>query len=166
MSGCAWDGQVLINGWQEAEPWGRWTDGAEACLRMTLAEPVAEPLRLELDIVPSPVGAALSVIFEGCEFTAIEPLEKLNAWDIPVATTKGKRSFLLMLRATDTVCPAEASGSADERILGIGLSAVRLRCRRPTLYEIGTRLPINAGTSPRELLLRGWHPLEDWGCWR
>ena len=51
--------QVLLDGWHDAEPWGRWTDGAEASLRITLAEPANEPLTLELVIVPSETGANL-----------------------------------------------------------------------------------------------------------
>jgi hypothetical protein len=165
MSGCAWDHQVLVDGWHDAEPWGRWTDGATASLRLTVAEPATEPLRLELDIIPSPIGAALSITIEDLQFPAIDPVQGSNAWDIPLATTQRRRSVLLTLRVTGTVCPAQASGSADERILGIGVSAVRLRTRQPTLCQVGTRLPINAGSMPREVLLYGWHPLEDWGCW-
>jgi hypothetical protein len=165
MSGCARDHQVLVDGWHDAEPWGRWTDGATASLRLTVAEPATEPLRLELDLIPSPTGAALSITIEDVPFPAIDPVQGSNAWDIPLATTQGKRGILLTLHVAGTVCPAQAGGSADERILGIGVSGVRLRTRQPTLCQVGTRLPINAGTMPREVLLDGWHPLEDWGCW-
>jgi hypothetical protein len=132
---------------------------------MTLARPATEPLRLELDIVPSPIGAWLSIAIEDAQFPPIEPVQGSNGWDIPVATTEGKSSLLLTLQVTGTVCPARASGTADERILGIGVSAVRLCSRQPTLCQVGTSLPINAGSMPRAVLLDGWHRLEHWGCW-
>lgn len=165
MSGCALDHQVLLGGWHEAEPWGRWTDGAVASLRMTLREPAEEPLRLELDITPSPVGASLSIMIDDAEFPLVEPVRGTNGWDIPAELIQGKRDFLLTLRVTATVCPARTNGSADERILGIGVNGVRLLSRKPTLSRIGADLPIKADDAPREVLLQGWHKLEDWGCW-
>jgi hypothetical protein len=134
MSGCAWDHQVLLDGWHDGEPWGRWTDGATASLRLTLAEAVTEPLRLELDIIPSPIGASLSIAVEDVQFPAIDPVQGSHAWDIPLPATLGKRNVLLTLRVAGTVCPAQVSGSDDERILGIGVSAVRL-CR----HTVATR---------------------------
>jgi Glycosyl transferases group 1 len=165
MSGCAWDSQVLLDGWHGPEPWGRWTDGAAGCLRVTFAEPADEPLSLELDVVPAPGGASLSISVDGTMLPAIDPRPGANAWPIPLHLTIGKASFLVCLHAGATFSPSAIGGSADYRILGIGVAAVRLRSRQQTLYEAGRFMPIRAGAMPGQVLLDGWHEPESWGCW-
>jgi hypothetical protein len=127
MSGGAWDRTVLLDGWHGPEPWGRWTDGAQASLRVTLAAPVTEPLTLELDIAPSPVGAALSLTIDETSLPERQPIRGTNAWHIPSGATLGKTSFVVTLSVSRTICPAHSGASSDNRILGIGVSAVRLQ---------------------------------------
>ncbi len=165
MSGDAADAQILIDGWHEPEPWGRWTDGAEASLRITLAAPTDEPLTLELDVVPSAVGASLGICWDGTMLTVIDPVPGVNGWDIAPALSVGKSSFLVSLRAGATICPARIGDSPDWRILGIGIGAVQLRSRQPALCQLNTFMPVRSGETPSRLLLSGWHTLEDWGCW-
>lgn len=165
MSGTAWDRQVLRQGWHEPEPWGRWTDGADATLRILLAGPTNEPLTLELDVVPSAVGTKLLVDIDGMPFPLIDPVPGPNRWDIPPELSAGKSSLLVSLHAAETVCPARTDNSPDDRILGIGVSAVRLLSRQPTLYLLTTLMPIKAGAMPSRVLLTGWHKPEHWGCW-
>ncbi len=108
MSGSPWDRQVLRDGWHEPEPWGRWTDGADATLRITLAAPATEPLTLQLDIVPSAVAANLRVGVDGTMFPLTDPVAGMNGWDLPAELTAGKTNFLVSLHVGETVCPAEA----------------------------------------------------------
>jgi hypothetical protein len=165
MSGSPWDTQVLLDGWHEQEPWGRWTDGAAASLRITLEAPANEPLTLELDIVPSSTGANLRVGWDGTMLPLIEPVRGANLWDIPPELTAGKSSFVVSLHAGDTVHPAAGGASVDNRILGIGVSAVRVQSLRPTVCQPDTFMLIRAASMPRQVLLTGWHAPEDWGCW-
>ena len=165
MSGGPWDQQVLVEGWHEPEPWGRWTDGADAALRITLGAPASGPLTLELDIVPSAVAANLRVGVDGTLFSLLDPVPGPNGWDIPPELSVGKSSFLVTLHVGETVCPARASNSTDDRILGIGVSAVRLLSRQPTLCVLNTFMPIRADAMPGRVLMTGWHGPEAWGCW-
>ncbi len=57
------------------------------------------------------------------------------------------------------------ASSPDDRILGIGVAAVRLVSRQPAWCEVGRYMPIRADALPRNVLLAGWHGAEDWGCW-
>ena len=164
-SGSSRHAQVLLDGWHDAEPWGRWTDGAEASLRITLAEPTDEPLTLELVIVPSEIGANLRIGWDGTMLALIDPVPGANLWDIPPKLSMGKTSFVVSLHVGDTVRPAAGGDSVDDRILGIGVNSVRLLSRQPTLCVPGVVMPIKAGLMPRQVLLTGWHAAEPWGCW-
>ncbi|HEX4365347.1 MAG TPA: glycosyltransferase, partial [Rhodopila sp.] len=157
--------EVLLAGWHDPEPWGRWTDGADASLRITLGEPAGEPLTLELVIVPSASGANLRIGWDGTMLPLIDPVPGANLWDIPPELTTGKSSFLVSLHAGDTTRPAAAGDSVDDRILGIGVTSVRLLSRQPTLCEPGVPMPVRADAMPRQVLLAGWHGPEPWGCW-
>lgn len=165
MSGSPSDARVLMDGWHEPESWGRWTDGAVASLRITLEAPISEPLTLELDIVPSAVGASLRVDWDGSMLGLIDPTSGTNGWDISPELSVGKSSVLVSLQAGDVVCPARVGDSPDHRILGIGVSAVRLRSRQPSVCHLNTFMPITSRTMLRGVLIGGWHMLEDWGCW-
>jgi hypothetical protein len=127
MSGSTRDRQVLLDGWHWPEPWGRWTDGDEASMRITLASPATRGLTLEMDLIPSPVAATLSLTLDNFEFGPIQPVQGPNAWDIPPHVTRGKSNFMVRLRVSETICPAAAGGSSDTRILGTGVSSVRVR---------------------------------------
>jgi hypothetical protein len=165
MSGSPYDSQVLLDGWHQSEPWGRWTDGAVASLRITLGAPADEPLTLALDIVPSAVGANLRIGWDGTMLALIDPVPGANLWDIPTELSTGKTSFVISLHAGETVRPATGGASVDDRILGIGVSSVRVSSRQPTLCQPGVFMPIRAASMPRQVLLTGWHAPEEWGCW-
>ena len=166
MSGSPSDNQVLLEGWHEPEAWGRWTDGADAELRLTLAAPTDEPLMLQLDIVPSAAAANLRVSIDGTALPLADPVPGPNFWDIPADLSAGKTTFTITLHAGETVCPARLNPvSPDDRILGIGVAAVRLLSRQPTLCVPNLPMPIRAAEMPRRVLLAGWHAPEDWGCW-
>jgi len=126
MSGSAWDQQVLLDGWHGAETWGRWSDGAEASLRITLADPAADELTLELDIAPSPVGALLSLTVDDAGLGSLKPVPGSNTWDIPMGLIRGKSSFVVGLHVSETARPALSGGSSETRILGIGTARMRL----------------------------------------
>jgi hypothetical protein len=165
MSGSAADPQVLIDGWHAAEPWGRWTDGAVASLLVTLAAPIDDPLKLELDIRPSPVGALLALRIDEMTFPPLQPDAGPNIWEIPPEVIRGKNSFLVTLQVSETVCPSKSGASSDGRILGIGVAALRVRSHRTSECAFGEYRPVNQDTMWREVLRTGWHVLEPWGCW-
>ena len=165
MSGTAWDKQVLPDGWHEPERWGRWTDGGDASIHIDLAEATTEPLTLELDITPSAVGANLRISIDGTPFPLIDPVPGPNAWDIPRELSAGKTSLVVGLHVGETVCPARLGNSPDDRILGIGVGAVRLLTYRPTLCKMNMPMSLRAGAMPSRVLLTGWHAPEEWGCW-
>jgi hypothetical protein len=165
LSGGPRHAQVLLDGWHDAEPWGRWTDGADASLRITLTEPAAEPLTLELVIVPADTGANLRIGWDGTMLPLIDPVPGANSWDIPPALSTGKSSFVVSLHVGETLRPNTAGDSVDDRILGIGVSSVRVLSRQPTLLEPDVAMPVRAGSMPQQVLLTGWHAPEAWGCW-
>jgi len=166
LSGTFADEQVLVGGWQEGEAWGRWTDGAEASLRIALAGPARDLLALELDIVAHPACGRLTVLMDGVALAAAAvPSDGANLWDIPAACLRGKDSVLVTLLTEGTHCPAAEEGSVDGRVLGLGVRSVRVVSRQPTLCEPGAFLAVNRGAAPKGVLLSGWHGLEDWGCW-
>nr|WP_294507573.1 glycosyltransferase [uncultured Rhodopila sp.] len=164
-TGSKWDHQVLIRGWHDAEPWGRWTDGAEASLQIELAAPIDEPLRLELDIVPTAVASPLTLSVDAEPFEAVQPGQGVIGWDLPPGLTAGKNRLIVTLRVAETVCAARTGTSPDDRIIGIGVSAVRLVSRQAHPCDPGRYIPIRSDAMPRNLLLAGWHPAEEWGCW-
>ncbi len=165
MSGNAWDHRVLGDGWHGPEQWGRWMDGTEATLSIALSEPVAQPLTLELDIVPSPAGATLSIEIDGAQMPSIEPIRGPIRWPIPPEITLCKTGVLVTLRTSEAVCPALAGPSSDHRFLGIGVASVRLLARDVRLYEMGKYISMGANAAHDEILLTGWHQPEAWGCW-
>jgi hypothetical protein len=165
MSGSRWDHQVLLDGWHEAEPWGRWTDGPQASLAIALPAPIAEPVRLELDIVPSAAESPLAITVDGERFEPVQPKPGVNGWDLPLELTAGKTRLVVTLRVDETIRPSQDGTSRDDRILGIGVSAARLVSRQPDWCDVGRYVPIRADALPRNVLLAGWHAAEDWGCW-
>jgi hypothetical protein len=164
MNGSAADRQVLLDGWHGPEHWGRWTDGATASLRVTLAGPEVDSLMLELEVMPSSAGGTLSLVINGTSLPAIKAVFGPIAWPIPADVTKGQTSFLVTLHVSDTVCPSRSGGSTDDRILGVGVSAVRLYSRGSILRTPNDYLSTRGGAA-KEILLTGWHEAEDWGCW-
>nr|WP_294521880.1 hypothetical protein [uncultured Rhodopila sp.] len=158
MTGGKWDHQVLIHGWHDAEPWGRWTDGAEGALQIELAAPLDEPLRLEFDVVPSAVASPLTLCVDAEQLGAIEPRQGSVGWDLPPELTAGKTRFAVALHAAATASP-------DGRVVGIGVCSVRLVCGHAHPCDPGRYIPIRSDATPRDMLLAGWHPAEDWGCW-
>ena len=70
LTGTRFDEDVLIDGWHGPETWGRWTDGADAGLHITLDTPIEEACAILLDVVPPPNAASLSLRVEDAESRA------------------------------------------------------------------------------------------------
>ncbi|MBS0639356.1 MAG: glycosyltransferase [Proteobacteria bacterium] len=165
MNETEWDDQVLAEGWHGPEAWGRWMDGTEAALALAWDEPATTPLGLDLDLVPSPVGATLTAAIDGHRLATIEPKLGSNIVILPLEQIAGRSELVVRLKASAAVCPAEVSNVPDPRRLGVGVRGVRLLPRVPTNTALNTVLPVNAATAPWDLLVDGWHAAEDWGCW-
>jgi hypothetical protein len=165
LSGGACDDQVLMDGWHEAEPWGRWTDGADAAVRIALAEPAAGPLALEIDVQPSAATSELAFAIDGLWLPPIDAVNGPNRLDLPPRLIAGKTSFVVSLHAGGTICPADQGSGSDDRILGIGVRALRLVANTPTLLALGQALRLSQQPLPWDLLQDGWHAPEAWGCW-
>ncbi|HEX2941094.1 MAG TPA: glycosyltransferase family 4 protein [Rhodopila sp.] len=158
-------GTVLLRGWQQPEPWGCWTDGATATFAVRLAEPCEAPLRLELDLSLTPLHSGLTLAIDGAALPKIVPTPGVNGWDIPIKRTRGKTGFRVTLTADASFRPSQDGTSVDDRILGVGVSAIRVRPRPQMPDVLQERLRLCRGQPLSGILAEGWHTPEEWGCW-
>ncbi|HVZ10528.1 glycosyltransferase family 4 protein [Rhodopila sp.] len=165
MSGSAWDDQVLLEGWHLPEQWGRWMDGTRATALLPCDPSFRAPLALEMDVEPSPIDAALSILLNQATVATLRPVAGSNVLVLPPALIARQSALRLEFRAAGSVCPAD-TGARDERVLGIGFRGLRLVPWAPLPLSLRQTVRINrAAHVPRGALLGSWHPIEDWGCW-
>ncbi|MFL5281356.1 MAG: glycosyltransferase [Rhodopila sp.] len=165
MTGTIWDDQVLRYGWHEPEDWGRWMDGATSEIIIRLTEPSSIPLGLDLDLVPSPVEATLSIMIEDSTLATIQPVSGSNVVIVPLPLIEGTAEFVVSFHTSAAFCPADVSEVPDARILGVGFRGVRIVSRAGTVLSIDQPLRVSSRMLPWDLLLDGWHDCEGWGCW-
>jgi glycosyltransferase involved in cell wall biosynthesis len=122
-------------GWHALEDWGCWTQPGSARLRLPLATPVAEPLRLYLGLV-APAGRAPVTLrlrarpTEAWASVTLAPGTRQTVFlDIP-ADTDGALTIEINA-ATPQPLPGHRRGMA-QRMVGIGVTKVML-CRREDL---------------------------------
>jgi hypothetical protein len=157
--------EVLRGGWHAAEDWGSWTSGQDAAFRLAFVEPLSGIFRLEMDVAPPRVTSALTVSVNGQALPAMMPAAGRNDWLLPERLTAGQRVLLIGLHVSATFCPAELSGSADDRTLGIGVRWIMLHREAAATCPIGEVVRISSETGDRGMLVAGWHKPEPWGCW-
>jgi hypothetical protein len=126
------DEDVLLDGWGDAEPSGRWTVGGLAQLLLRLEGPVG-PLRLEFDAIPllgpSRPRLPVEVLVNGrrvrsVDYAAAGP-SVVHA-TLPAAVVGANREILLGWRIRDSRSPHSLGMSADRRALGLFVRRVSL----------------------------------------
>ena len=162
MNGDRFDPRVLEEGWHSGEPWGRWTDGDTASLRLTLAAPASDPLALELDLVQLAPDAAVTLHVNGTRLDPVPRAIGTHRWELPPGVTQDQTCFRVSLHVS-TLC--SHGTQADDRILGFGLSAIRLAAIRRTPFVPGEVIFFESGGESADFWGGGWHGRESWGRW-
>ena len=117
---------VLLAGWHAPEDWGCWSSGEVATLEIRLPGRAGAKMLLALDLVPSRVDATVNASIGGRLLDEMMPIGRRRRWIIPAELADGKTWLVIALIASRTFCPAEINGSADGRIIGIGLRGLAI----------------------------------------
>lgn len=165
LSGTPHDPQVLRGKWQEAEPWGRWTDGDTAGFHIDLADPAMSDVWLEAELVPLPAGGTVTLSVDGHVFAPVEPLAGINRWELPPGLIRDKAGFDVTFQASRAIRPSDRGNSADRRLLGIGFANIRVTSLQPARCVPGQWLRLGSADAPQGVMLDGWHLPEPWGVW-
>jgi MoaA/NifB/PqqE/SkfB family radical SAM enzyme len=160
-----------VSGWYPPEPWGVWSEGETALL--------------VLDVPKRPVGdLQLFVLCRGAGYEHRRTIVRVevndretdcwhfcypdsteqSAWrtiDIPAETMAGNR-IQVRFRIEAPVSP-KLWGIDDGRLLGIAVSAMKLRCAPDFKCELDREISLCEGRSDHCYF--GWHPAEHWGVW-
>ena len=125
--------QYRLDGWSNPEPWGTWTDGHRAVLRIPLARPFRGSARLlvEANAFVSAKHPWLRVcVLCGNEIVgewaidSPEPAER--SLTIPASLLAGRERLTLAFHIVNPISPAECGESPDQRRLGLGIRRLRL----------------------------------------
>jgi len=133
---------LLWQGWSFPESGGTWTDGTEAVIRVPPVDAPSEEVELILDFSDvnfhgPDAHRRVEVTVDGepslCWWFT-QPLEQYRSLPLPVS-----RDWTTIVLSIPWVASPRSLGiSADERQLGLKLSALRVLSRRPE-FEIATR---------------------------
>jgi SAM-dependent methyltransferase len=126
-------GRYAFQGWSVQEPWGTWTDGAEADIYFLIEEPLeaGAVLTASVSAFVAPLHPAIRVEVE-CNGEPIavwvldrsEGIEK-SAIIRPGIINKG-RSLRVCFRIYHPASPYGLGQSADRRLLGLGITTLRV----------------------------------------
>lgn len=122
-------------GWSGGEPWGRWTDGAEASLEMKVGAPSSAGLEL--------VAEVMAYVSERHPTQEVEVLvndRRVGTWNfrqekpgvserrltIPAGSVQAASKTRITFRPLEPVSPQALGNSGDPRLLGLGVSKLRL----------------------------------------
>jgi hypothetical protein len=119
----AGEGDALLSaGWSQPEPWGVWSDGAEAVLDLPLPE---GRWRVELSVRAFPPEAAPRVA--AAQDGAVLAEARVAAEDtLRVTVEAGPAGARLALALPDATSPASLGRGEDARALSLGLVSVAL----------------------------------------
>ena len=118
-------------GWHNEEPWGRWT--AEPSAELLFFPPMGKPqwliLNLKTIISPSHLATHLEIWNDDSKlgtFTLQNPID--NEVKIPISHDRIQNNlFVIKLRVTNPITPAQAGISADTRPLGVGIVSAEFK---------------------------------------
>ncbi len=120
---------AAAHGWWPPEPTGAWTAGPAATLNIALPDGLRtgdvveiETWRLE---PPEDAQPALAIVINGVALTEVDAQPGHQAFRVPMPIASGPAS--ITIHAWPLVTPADASGSADRRALGLHVSSIALR---------------------------------------
>jgi glycosyltransferase involved in cell wall biosynthesis len=121
-------------GWSDPEPWGRWTNGYRAELRMLLERPFEGPAVLAVEAV-----AYVRDWHPTLHVRVVCNREEVGGWSIesgemrertlpiPASALAGRRELLLFFQVDNPATPADSGDfGLDQRLLGLGLRKLRL----------------------------------------
>jgi hypothetical protein len=121
-------------GWSAPEPWGVWSDGPSAALRLQLDGPVQGDLKLEMQghAFLSPKGRQIvRVSLNGRPLGALTFDDKANegvhTLAAPAGLVPADGRMDLEFEIEQPTAPGEVSRSPDPRRLGLGLEALTIR---------------------------------------
>jgi polysaccharide pyruvyl transferase WcaK-like protein len=123
----------MLGGWSQPEPWGTWTDGDRAVLRLPLTQVPRGPVNvvLEADAFIRPDHPVLRVSVS-CEQTVVAELlidtpdSTTYSVSIPERLTADKGALTLSLNIDNAKSPRDFGESTDVRRLGLGVRRLRL----------------------------------------
>jgi hypothetical protein len=109
-------------GWSDPEPWGRWTNGHRAELRILPERPFEGPAVLWVETVAYVRDwhprQEVRVVCNRVEKTL----------PVPASAVAGKRELLLSFHLDNPATPADSGDfGLDQRLLGLGLRKLRIR---------------------------------------
>jgi hypothetical protein len=122
-------------GWSGGEPWGRWTEGTEASVEMKVAAPSSAGLELVAEVM-----AYVSERHPAQEVEVLVNDSRVGTWNfrqdklgvserrliIPAGTVQAAHTTRITFRPLEPVSPQALGNSGDPRILGLGVSKLRL----------------------------------------
>ena len=121
-------------GWSKPEPWGCWTDGYRAALRIPLERPFQGPALLAMES-----GAYIAKGHRTLDVRVVCNREPLGGWcvetgdcvertlPIPASAAARKRELLLEIHLDNPGSPADAGEfGLDQRLLGLGVHKLRI----------------------------------------
>ncbi len=122
-------GEALLGyGWSSAEPWGTWSDGGAATLRVPTVG--RGPWRATLHAHIATRSARIGFTVDGGPTSVVEA----RATDPLVLTVEGSSSdgdAVVHLDLPDARAPSDDGRSADQRLLGIGLERITVEASPP-----------------------------------
>jgi glycosyltransferase involved in cell wall biosynthesis len=122
-SATAGEGDALLSsGWSQPEPWGVWSDGAEAMLDLPLPE---GRWRVKLSVRAFPPAAAprVAVVQDGAVLAEARLARRDSLTFAVEAAGEGAR---IMLSLPDAVSPASLGLGKDARPLSLGLMSLAM----------------------------------------
>jgi Glycosyl transferase family 2 len=121
-------------GWSDPEPWGCWTNGFHAALRIPLEQPFEGAAVLTVE-----AGAYVGSWHPTLNVRVVCNREPLGGWDIespdpvertlpiPASALAGKREILLVFHLDNPASPADSGEfGLDQRLLGLGFYKLRI----------------------------------------
>lgn len=126
--------EYRLAGWSAPEPWGTWTEGLRADLRLPLEHPIegAARLTVEADAYVSPLHPQFRVrVFCGNEWIGEWKIEtgaiEQRTLTIPAKVLQQKTELILGFHIMDPASPYDCGQSEDDRrVLGLGFRRLRL----------------------------------------
>jgi len=126
--------QYTRQGWSDPEPWGCWTKGFRAELRIPLERPFEGPARLAVESVAyvrswhPTLNVRVICNREPLGYWSIESRDpEERTLPIPASALAGKREILLAFQLDNPASPADSGEfGLDQRLLGLGLHWLRI----------------------------------------
>jgi hypothetical protein len=158
-------------GWTHPEPYGIWTEGPRAELRVGVGETPDDDFGVTLMIgmvcagPEKPLRVTLLVGEEEVATREFAHTDVAVPWRIELpACTRAGREIDLVLLVDEPGSPLGVGWSADERRLGILLEALTLE-RIDRFVAVGERVLFCEGSGAERLLDDGWSPVDPTGVW-